>query len=260
MKRIFWQLLIVGLLIGIGIRLPSKVVGVDSSCTSCPYGCEQTGPSSWECLPNPNPAPPPPPPAVDCGDASAPSCNGSCSSGQSCVTTSANPNCHCKAGANGAPACSAGKSLKAYTPSGTLNNNQCTFPGMCWSFFPSKTINGCDPLEIKAQCSVSYLCCNANQGISCTTGANDTHNVMGSSYVASCPAGEMKVDAWVVVTPVENEEPIRMHWAKCLQPELKRHHQSPHCTPPPNHCSLITVHSPNCKILDFNRKSDILKI
>jgi hypothetical protein len=192
MKRNFWIIagfVITGILMN--VNLSSRVFSYDDPCASCPagYSCEQTGPNSAICTPPPGN--PPPPPAVDCGDASAPSCNGSCSSGQSCVTTSANPNCHCKADANGAPACTAGKSLKAYTPSGTLNNNQCTFPGMCWSFFPSKTINGCDPAEIKAQCSVSYLCCNANQGISCTTGANDTHEIEATV----CPAGEMKASA-----------------------------------------------------------------
>lgn len=170
--------------------------GEDPCNNSCPVGtvCEQTGPSTWTCASDgsgggtdPNPEP-----VAACGDAAAPSCNGGCESGSSCVTTEAKPNCHCKASGGGAPMCAVGQVLLGYNPQGYLNLASCQYMGTCWSYFPSShQITGCDGVATKGICSVSYLCCNPGETIACTTAASDTYEILATA----CPAGEMKVSA-----------------------------------------------------------------
>ncbi len=200
MKWMSWRyFLTIGFLITVltvsGVERVKAQLGT-GQCGTCPPGstCQEVGPAIWMCEAGEagpgNPAPPPNDEA--CGDSAAPSCGGWCDNGASCLTTSDNPDCHCKANANGAPQCTGAKVVKSYAPIGSLNNNGCHFPGDCWSFFPSvHNMTGCSGQDVKGVCKVSYLCCNSNQVISCTTGAGDTHEIES----AACPAGEMKVSA-----------------------------------------------------------------
>ncbi len=220
--RLFAIVVIVGLIFALVATLRDEYVyaAVDQCGGTCPVGtnCELVGPGTWGCEPDGTTPPPVDPPNNDepCGDSAAPSCGGYCDNGASCVTTTANPDCHCKANQGGAPMCPSGKVLKSFSPMKYLGSTTgaatCQFLGSCWGYFPSEhNITGCGGVETKGICELSRLCCKPDQVIACTTSSNDTHDIASTS----CPAGEMKVAGWTVSTPVKNEEPINTKWVKC---------------------------------------------
>lgn len=185
MKRKIWQYVWVFCLLAAMLAGGSrKVSAATTPCGECPAGqvCVQMDPEVWVCEGEvlPPPPPPPPPGQVACGASDAPACGGYCDRG-GCVSTEANPDCHCSGGAGQAPVCEGGTVLKCGSPkvySNGSNIENCGQRGACWrDFFPSKfEFTGCENMEVKGSCQDNCGCCAADDPYTCsfTTGSNYT--------------------------------------------------------------------------------------
>lgn len=166
-----WILII---LVMVGMLVPGKVLaqGGGDPCLGFACGGEWAGPGI--CIPYACPQDPPPPGSTACGDTGGGSCGGSCDNGAGCVSTEANPDCHCQASDGYTPmSCESGTTLACGSPTLPWNYDwgcQETNRSCDENYWPSKFTldSSCAGGGRKGSCQDNCGCCNPGDTYQCT--------------------------------------------------------------------------------------------